>query len=113
MRRAWPVLAFAGVLAAPLVPVYEVSSLPVLDRDHAAETARALMRYLLASRDLPHVLRLPLLPLDGPCHAMLAEACRQTGSAISFYERWIRPVMTWGPKSIDSQKANRSGWAAK
>ncbi|CAH1674517.1 GNAT family N-acetyltransferase [Hyphomicrobiales bacterium] len=88
---------FAGVLAAPLVPVYEVSSLPVLDRDHAAETARALMRYLLASRDLPHVLRLPLLPLDGPCHAMLAEACRQTGSAISFYERWIRPVMILQP----------------
>lgn len=88
---------FAGTLAAPLVPTYEVSSLPVLDRDHAAEAARALMRYLLASRDLPHILRLPLLPLDGPCHAMLAEACRQTGSGISLYERWIRPVMILQP----------------
>lgn len=84
---------FAGTLASPLVPLYEVSSHPVLDHDHAAETARALMRYLLASRDLPHVLLLPLLPLDGPCYAILSEACRQTGSQISLYERWIRPVM--------------------
>lgn len=83
----------AGVLTAPLVPLYEVSSLPVLDRDHAAEVARALLRYVLASSDLPHMLRLPLLPLDGPCHAVLVEACRQTGGEISLYERWIRPVM--------------------
>ena len=88
---------FAGALAAPLVPLYEVSSLPVLDRDHAAEAARGLMRYLLGSRDLPHVLLLPLLPLDGPGHAALAEACRQTGSAISTYERWDRPVMVSQP----------------
>ena len=88
---------FAGTLVSPLVPLYEVSSLPVLDRDHAAEAARALMRYLLASRDLPHTLRLPLMPLDGPCHAALAEACRQTGSQISTYERWVRPVMVPQP----------------
>ncbi len=86
---------FSAALAAPLVPLYEVSSLPVLDRDHAAEAARALMRYLLASRDLPHRL---LLPLDGPCYAALAEACRQTGSAISTYERWVRPVMIPRPE---------------
>lgn len=89
---------FAGALASPLVPLYEVSSLPVLDRDHAAEAARALMRYLLASRDLPHSLLLPLLPLDGPCYAALAEACRQTSSAISTYERWVRPVMIPRPE---------------
>lgn len=84
---------FASALAAPLVPLYEVSSLPVLDRDHAADAARALLRYLVASGDLPHTLLLPLLPLDGPCYATLAEACRQTGSRISTYERWVRPVM--------------------
>lgn len=84
---------FAGALVAPLVPLYEVSSLPVLDRDHAEEAASALMRYLLGSRDLPHTLRLPLLPLDGPCYAALAEACRLTGSGLSLYERWVRPVM--------------------
>jgi hypothetical protein len=89
---------FSAALTSPLVPLYEVSSLPVLDRDHAAEAARALMRYLLGSRDLPHRLLLPLLPLDGPCYAALAEACRQTGSAISTYERWIRPVMIARPE---------------
>ncbi len=94
---------FAGALVAPLVPLYEVSSLPVLDRDHAAEAARALMRYLLASRDLPHNLMLPQLPLDGPCYVALAEACRQTGSAISTYERWLRPVMI--PRPEDSFEA--------
>ena len=94
---------FAAALASPLVPLYEVSSLPVLDRDHAAEAARALMRYLLASRDLPHCLLLPLLPLDGACYAALAEACRQTGSAISTYERWVRPVMI--PRPDDNFEA--------
>ena len=94
---------FSAALASPLAPLYEVSSLPVLDRDHAAEAARALMRYLLASRDLPHTLLLPLLPLDGPCYAALAEACRQTGSAISTYERWIRPIMI--PRPDDNFEA--------
>jgi hypothetical protein len=89
---------FTGALTAPLVPLYEVSSLPVIDRDHAAETARALMRYLLASRDLPHRLLLPLMPLEGPCFTALTEACRRTGSAISTYEHWTRPVMVPQPE---------------
>ncbi|CAM5765476.1 GNAT family N-acetyltransferase [Bosea minatitlanensis] len=88
---------FVPVLVAPILPRYEVSSLPVVDRDHALEASRALLRYLLASSDLPHTLALPLLPLEGPGHAALAEACRSTGSAIAVAERWTRPVMVPQP----------------
>jgi len=88
---------FAAVLVAPVLPLYEVSSLPVVDRDHALEASRALMRYLLASGDLPRTLALPLLPLEGPGHAALAEACRTTGSIIATCERWARPVMIAQP----------------
>lgn len=91
-ERGWR-SGFAPVLLAPVLPLYEVSSLPVVDRDHAVEASRALLRYVLASSDLPHTLALPLLPLDGPGYAALVEACRSTGSTIAIAERWSRPVM--------------------
>lgn len=84
---------FAAVLTAPLLPLYEVSSLPVLDRDHADDIAEAMLRHVLVAGDLPHTLALPLLPLDGSTFAALAEACRATGSRLATYERWQRPVM--------------------
>lgn len=84
---------FTAVLIAPILPLYEVSSLPVVDRDHAVEASQALMRYLLAASDLPRTLALPLLPLEGPGFTALAEACRTTGSTIATCERWARPVM--------------------
>lgn len=88
---------FALVLTAPLVPLYEVSSLPVLDRDHAEDIALAMLRHLAASSDLPKVLALPLLPLEGPCSGALQEALRATGSRLSAYETWQRPVMVAQP----------------
>lgn len=91
-ERGWR-SGLAPVLVAPVLPLYEVSSLPVVDRDHALEASRALLRHLLASGDLPRTLALPLLPLDGPGHAALAEACRSTGSTVAVAERWSRPVM--------------------
>jgi hypothetical protein len=91
-QRDWR-SGFAAVLAAPLLPLYEVSSLPVLDRDHADDVAQAMLRHVLASGDLPKTLALPLLPLEGPSFAVLAEACRVTGSRIASHERWQRPVM--------------------
>lgn len=91
-QRDWR-SGFAPVLCAPLLPLYEVSSHPVLDRDHADDVARAMLRYILASADLPNTLALPLLPLDGPAADVLREACRVTGSRLSSYERWQRPVM--------------------
>lgn len=91
-QRDWR-SGFAPVLACPLLPLYEVSSHPVLDRDHADDVARAMLRHLLASSDLPKTLVLPLLPLEGPVATVLAEACRATGSRLDCYERWQRPVM--------------------
>ncbi|KRE00381.1 hypothetical protein ASE63_09980 [Bosea sp. Root381] len=91
-QRDWR-SGFAAVLIAPLLPLYEVSSLPVIDRDHADDTAEAMLRHLLAASDLPHKLALPLLPLEGPTFAALAEGCRATSSRLSTYERWQRPVM--------------------
>lgn len=91
-RRDWR-SGFARVLSAPLVPLYEVSSAPVLDRDSAEAIALALLRHLAASGDLPKTLALPLLPMEGPGFRALQEACRLTGSRLSRFESWQRPVM--------------------
>jgi hypothetical protein len=85
------------ILAAPLVPLYEVSSAPVLDRDNAEDIALALLRHLAASRDLPKTLALPLLPVQGPGFRALQEACRVTGSGLTTFETWQRPVMIAQP----------------
>lgn len=95
-RRDWR-SGFSAILVAPLLPLYEVSSVPVIDRDHAEDVAAALLRYLLASGGLPKTIALPLLPVDGPSFPALAEACRTTGGSLRFYERWQRPMMQPAP----------------
>lgn len=84
---------FAPVLCAPLLPLYEVSSIPVIDRDHAYDVMQAMLRHLLSAPDLPDTVALPLLPLEGPSHTVLTEACRVTGSRIALFERWHRPML--------------------
>lgn len=95
-KRDWRT-GFAAALIAPLLPLYEVSSLPVLDADHAEDVMQAMLRHILAAGDLPRTLSLPLLPLEGPAFAALREACRATGSRLSTSERWQRPVMVAQP----------------
>ncbi|SEG05923.1 GNAT family N-acetyltransferase [Bosea lathyri] len=95
-QRDWR-SGFAAVLVSPLLPLYEVSSIPVLDRDHADDVAQAMLRYLLASGDLPKTLALPLLPIEGAGFTTLAEACRVTASRLRTYETWARPVMLAQP----------------
>ncbi|MCU4180794.1 GNAT family N-acetyltransferase [Bosea sp. BH3] len=106
-ERGWR-SGFSAALVSPLVPLYEVSSLPVIDRDHAEEGTRALVRYLAASSDLPHPLILPVLPMEGPGFAALCEACRVTGSRIFPYERWNRPVMAPQPGETSEAYLRRS-----
>lgn len=91
-QRDWRT-GFAPALTAPLLPLYEVSSLPVLDADLGEDAMQAMLRHLLASGDLPRTLALPLLPLEGPGFTALQEACRVTGSRLSISERWQRPMM--------------------
>jgi CelD/BcsL family acetyltransferase involved in cellulose biosynthesis len=52
-----------------------------------------MLRHLLAARDLPGTLALPLMPLEGPSYTALAEACRVTGSRLAAFERWRRPML--------------------
>ena len=84
---------FSAALCAPLLPLYEVLSTPVLDRDVADEAMQALLRHCIASGDLPKTLILPLLPLEGLGFASLNEACRVTLSRLAIVERWPRPMM--------------------
>lgn len=91
-RRDWR-SGFAEVLVSPLLPLYEVSSTPILDRDLAVPVAIAMLRHLLVASDMPRTLVLPLLAMDGESAATLAAACKATGSRIDLAERWQRPIM--------------------
>ncbi|WP_066471593.1 GNAT family N-acetyltransferase [Bosea sp. WAO] len=83
---------FTTMLQAPLMPLYEVSSAPVLDSERAGPALLALLRFLAGAPDLPKLLRLPLLPMAGESFAALQKACAETGSALHHFECWERPM---------------------
>jgi len=84
-------------LEAPLVPLYEVSSAPVLDREHAGEVAVALLSAIIEAGDLPKILKLSLLPMQGSVFAAFDAAQAATGSTITTFERWQRPMLVPEP----------------
>lgn len=81
------------VLEAPLVPLYEISSAPVLDREREHDVTLALTRAIIDAPDLPKVLKLPLLPMSGGIFAALEASLATTGSTIATFERWPRPML--------------------
>jgi hypothetical protein len=85
------------VLESPLVPLYEVSSAPVLDRERASEVASALLQAIIEAPDLPKFLKLPLLPMSGGVFVAIEAALAATGSAIATFERWQRPMLVAEP----------------
>lgn len=91
-RRDWR-SGFAGALVAPLLPLYEVSSSPVLHRDHIVDVVQAMLRHIQASSDLPDTLALPLLPQEGALADALRETCRLSSSRFETYELWQRPML--------------------
>jgi len=90
---------FAPVIQAPLVPLYEVSSAPVLDRERAGDVTTALVRAIVEAPELPKALKLPLLPMQGSVFAAIKSALAATGSTIATFERWQRPMLV--PESGD------------
>ncbi|KRE16255.1 hypothetical protein ASE66_10945 [Bosea sp. Root483D1] len=88
---------FVPVLEAPLVPLYEVSSAPVLDRERAGDVAVALVRAIVEAPDLPKILKLPLLPMQGNVFAAIEAALAATDSTIATFERWQRPMLVPEP----------------
>ncbi|AZO76336.1 MULTISPECIES: GNAT family N-acetyltransferase [unclassified Bosea (in: a-proteobacteria)] len=88
---------FAPVLEAPLVPLYEVSSAPVLDRERAGDVAVALVRAIVEAPDLPSILKLPLLPMQGNVFSAIESALAATGDTITTFERWQRPMLVPEP----------------
>jgi len=87
----------ARALEAPLVPLYEISSAPVLDRERASEVALALLQTIIKAPDLPKVLKLPLLPMSGGVFVAIEAALAATGSTIATFERWQRPMLVAEP----------------
>ena len=83
----------AAALVSPLQPLYEVSSVPVLDRDHADDIVAAMLRHINAAADLPKLILLPELPQQGPVFDAIAEACRATRCRLSTYGTWQRPML--------------------
>lgn len=98
----------APVLEAPLVPLYEVSSAPVLDRERAGEAAAALIDAIVAAPDLPKILKLPLLPLAGPVFAALSQTFAATGNRVTAFERWQRPMLVPEPGDDAERYLRRS-----
>lgn len=94
---------FTTMLQAPLVPLYEVSSAPVLDRERAGPAMLAMLRFLAGAPDLPKLLRLPLLPMAGESFAALPKACAETGSTLHLFECWERPMSV--PQPGDTAEA--------
>jgi hypothetical protein len=88
---------FAPVLEAPLVPLYEVSSAPVLDHERAGDVAVALAIAIVEAPDLPKLLKLPLLPTQGNVFIAIETALAATGSTITTFERWQRPMLVPEP----------------
>ncbi|MFC5419949.1 GNAT family N-acetyltransferase [Bosea eneae] len=86
-----------AVLRAPLMPLYEVSSAPVLDRDRAGDVAVALLAAIIEAADLPKVLKLPLLPLKNSVFVALEAALMATGGSIATFELWQRPMLVPEP----------------
>lgn len=99
---------FAPVLAAPLVSLYEVSSAPVLDRERAHDAAAALTLAIVEAPDLPRVLKLPLLPMQGSVFAAIETALATTGSTIATFERWQRPMLIPEPGDDAERYLRRS-----
>lgn len=98
----------ASVLETPLVPLYEVSSAPVLDRERAGDAALALASAIIEAPDLPKVLKLPLLPISGSVFSALEAALTATGSTIAIFERWQRPMLVPEPGD-DAERYLRRG----
>lgn len=95
IRGLWT--GFAPMLEAPLDPVYEVSSAPVLDRGEARAAAGALLDLIASASDLPKLLRLPLLPVAGPVFEAVQEACEARRYGLTRFESWQRPMMEPAP----------------
>ena len=90
-RDLWT--AGQAVLEAPLVPVFDISSAPVLDAARKDEVLAAMLTAIAGSPDLPKLLRLPLLPAEGATFAAFERTASQRQCQISTHELWIRPVM--------------------
>lgn len=99
---------FVPALVSPLLPLYEVSSAPVLDRDHVEELVKAMLRHLSAAADLPKTLMLPLLPQEGLLFAAIADAGRMCGGRLTTYERWSRPMLLPQPGDDAERYLRRS-----
>lgn len=106
-RRDWR-SGFSANLVSPLLPLYEVSSAPVIDRDHVEDVVQAMLRHINAASDLPKTLALPLLPLEGATADAIRESCRASGSRFSTYETWQRPMLLPQPDDDAERYLRRS-----
>lgn len=78
------------VLRTPLVPLYEVLSAPVLDKDHGDAALASMMSLLRASPDLPKCILARTFPVEGAGFAALTAS---PATRLHVIERWSRGVM--------------------
>ncbi len=86
-----------SVLRSPLVPLYEVLSAPVLDRNCAGQALNAMLAFIAASPELPSVIAARSLPMEGGDHAALMSCLGAPSWRIVPLETWQRGIALANP----------------
>ena len=100
-----------AVLQIPVLPLYEVLSSPVLDRDDGAQALAAILSFIARSPDLPSQIMAQNLPLDGPAHLALESILP---SRCVKFESWQRGVTLPRPgEDVDTAITRALGTSRK
>lgn len=107
--RRWRDVGSLGlaVLRTPLMPLYEVLSAPVLDRDCAAQALKAILDFIAASADLPSIIAARSLPMEGTDYAALMSGLAPPRRLVPL-ETWQRGVAFVDPAEPPEAAIRRS-----
>jgi Acetyltransferase (GNAT) domain len=93
------------VLACPVLPLYDVLSLPVVDACCLGPVLELMLSFLRDSRHLPGLIRCTSLAMDTPTGEALLDCLGRHHAALHVQERWPRAVMAPGESKSDGKAA--------
>lgn len=96
------------LFTAPLVPLYDVLSMPVLDRDRASDVAHALVAALRAEPAGPRLVHCPAWFAGGVTARALEAAAQGAGGRLILFERWPRAMLEPASRNDPDEYLRRS-----